>query len=131
MFELIRTNQLNIMLLLCGACGILVFLLLNTRFLRPGRKRILMLMEIFAMFLLWFDRQAYIWAGDVSHKGYVMVRLSNFMVFFLTPAIVFGFNLYVVDLIKNEGKCVTPYKRFYFVGTMSAIGMLMAVISGT
>ncbi|MBR2529823.1 MAG: HD domain-containing protein [Lachnospiraceae bacterium] len=129
MFELIRTNQLNIMLLLCGACGILVFLLLNTRFLRPGRKRILMLMEIFAMFLLWFDRQAYIWAGDVSHKGYVMVRLSNFMVFFLTPAIVFGFNLYAGDLIKNEGKCVTPYKRFYFVGTMSAIGMLMAVIS--
>ena len=33
MFELIRSHQLNIMLMLCGVCFILVFLLIFTRFM--------------------------------------------------------------------------------------------------
>ncbi|MCR4656859.1 MAG: HD domain-containing protein [Lachnospiraceae bacterium] len=129
MFELIRLHQLNIMLFLCGACGILVVLLLNTRFLSRSRKGILILMEFIAMFLLWFDRLAYIYAGDISRTGYYMVRISNFMVFFLTSAIVFGFSLYLSDLLKNEGKCAVLPKRLFFTGTMSIIGMLMAVLS--
>ena len=84
------------MLILCGACGILVFLLINTRFLKRSRKAILILMELLALFLLWFDRSAYVYSGDTSHKGYIMVRVSNFLVFFLTSAIVLGFNLYIL-----------------------------------
>ncbi len=129
MFDLIRTYQLNIMLLLCGACGILVFLLINTRFLKRSRKIILIIMEIVALFLLWFDRQAYVWSGDISHKGYIMVRLSNFFVFFLTSAIVLGFNLYLSDLLKNEGKCEQLPRRMYFAGSMSVVGMLLAIVS--
>ena len=86
MIELIRAYQLDIMLLLCGACGILVFLLINTRFLSKSRRRILILMEIFACLLLWFDRLAYIYAGGSGQTAFVMVRVSNFMVFFLTSA---------------------------------------------
>ena len=69
MFELIRENQLNLMLVLCGACGILTLLLLNTRFLAKSRKIILIVMELIAFFLLWFDRLAYVYAGDISRKG--------------------------------------------------------------
>ena len=73
MFEFLRVYQLDIMLVLCGSCGILTLLLLFTRFLSVRRKKILILMEIIALFLLWFDRQAYIYAGVTGLKGYVMV----------------------------------------------------------
>ena len=129
MIELIREYQLDIMLLLCGACGILVFLLINTRFLSKSRRRILILMEIMACFLLWFDRLAYIYAGAFGQTAFVMVRVSNFMVFFLTSAIVFGFNLYLIDLLTNEGKLSAPPKRLIFVGAMSVAGMLLAVVA--
>ena len=129
MFELLRANQLNIMLLLCGACGILVFLLINTRFLKRSRKAILIFLELIALFLLWFDRLAYIYSGDISQKGYIMVRVSNFAVFFLTSAIVLGFNLYLSDLIKSEGNIALRPKRLYFTGSMAVVGMLLAVIS--
>ena len=98
MFDFIRLHQLNIMLILCGACGILVFLLIITRFITKRRKAILIFMEVVAFFLLWFDRLAYIYAGAPGQTAFVMVRVSNFMVFFLTPAIVLGFNLYLIDL---------------------------------
>ncbi|MBQ1881549.1 MAG: diguanylate cyclase, partial [Lachnospiraceae bacterium] len=129
MVEYLRLHQLNIMVLLCGSCIILALLLMNTRFLARGRKAILILMEVTAFLLLWFDRLAYIYAGDVSHKGYIMVRLSNFMVFFLTSAIVFGFNLYLSDLLIQSKACEVLPRRLYIAGALSAVGMLMAVIA--
>jgi hypothetical protein len=82
-----------------------------------------------ACFLLWFDRLAYIYAGDSGQTAFVMVRVSNFLVFFLTSAIVFGFNLYLIDLLTNEGKLSVPPKRLIFVGAMSVAGMLLAVVA--
>ena len=129
MIELIREYQLDIMLLLCGACGILVLLLINTRFLSKSRRRILIMMEIMACLLLWFDRLAYIYAGGSGQTAFVMVRVSNFMVFFLTSAVVLGFNLYLIDLLTKEGKHSAPPKRLVFVGAMSVVGMLLAVVA--
>ena len=129
MLEFIRANQLDIMLIICGSCGMLIFLLFNTRFLYRSRKVILIFMEIIAFFLLWYDRLAYVYSGDLSHKGYVMVRLSNFMVFFLTSAIVFVFILYVSDLVKHETELDKLPKRLSVSAVLSAVGMLMAVIS--
>lgn len=129
MFELIRAHQLNMMLFLCGGCGFLVCILFYTRFMTESRKRILIFLEVTAFFLLWFDRLAYIYAGDPTQKGYIMVRISNFAVFFLTSAIVFGFNMYISDLLTDEGGFETLPRRLRFVRTMSLLGMLMAVIA--
>ena len=129
MFTLIRDNQLNIMLILCGACGVLAFLLFHTGFMSKSRKWILILMELIALFLLWFDRLAYVYAGNPGYKGYIMVRVSNFMVFFLTSAVVFGFDLYLTDWLKNEGKMTTIPKRLTIVMAISTAGMVLAVIS--
>ncbi len=129
MYELIKNNQLDIMLVLCGACGILGLLLIITRFLSKSRKRILLLMMFQALFLLWFDRQAYIYAGDPGHMGYIMVRVSNFLVFFLTSAMVFGMNLYIRDWMMTEGGMKTLPKRLDIVHVLSICGMLLAVIS--
>ena len=129
MVELIKTYQLDIMLLICGACGILIFLLVFTRFLPKNRKRILILMEMMAFFLLWFDRFSYIYDGDTTSKGLLMLRLSNFMLFFLTSGVVFGFNLYLMDWLKTDGKVKALSKRLTVTGILSAMGMLLAVVS--
>lgn len=129
MYDYLKDKQLNIMLILCGACGILAFLLLITRFLTLKRKWALILMELVALFLLWFDRLAYIYAGDVSRKGYYMVRVSNFMVFFLTSAVVLVFNLFISDYLTTEGGLKTIPKRLEVVGVISVVGMILAVVS--
>ena len=129
MIDLIRDHQLNIMLLLCGSCGILIFLLFNTRFLSGSRKRILIFMESAALLLLWFDRLAYIYSGHKSLEAYIMVRVSNFFVFFLTSAIVFGFNMYISDWLKSGGGLTALPKRLFFTGAFSLLGMVLALIS--
>ena len=48
MFTFIREHQMNIMLALCAICGMMVFLLLFTRFLALKRKWILIGMEAIA-----------------------------------------------------------------------------------
>ncbi|MCR4798039.1 MAG: HD domain-containing protein [Lachnospiraceae bacterium] len=129
MIEIIRAHQLNLMLMLCGACGILILLLFNTRFLSKRNKQIMILMEVIAFLLLWFDRLAYIYAGDSSETGFVMVRLSNFFVFFLTPTIVFAFNLYITDWLMVEGQLKKVPRRLKVVAYMAIAGMVMAVLA--
>lgn len=129
MFELIRAHQLNIMLVLCGVCASMTLLLLITRFMSKRRKKILILMEMIAILLLWFDRQAYLYAGVSGMTGYVMVRVSNFFVFFMTSAIVLGFNLYLTDRLLTEGGMEKPLMRLRIVQVMAIAGMMLAVIS--
>ena len=129
MFEIIRNHQLNIMLCLCAACATMTILLLFTKYLSKRRKWILVSLEVTAAFLLFFDRLAYIYSGVQGSTGYIMVRVSNFMVFFLTSAVVFMFNNYLVDLLKNEGRQVTIPRRLNFTSLVSAVGMLFVIIS--
>lgn len=117
------------MLLLCGACAILAYLILHTRFLPKTRKRVLFLMEIMALLLLWFDRLAYIYAGDPSNLGGIMVRLSNFIVFFLTPGMAFGLTLYLEEWLKHEGHLKKAPKRIISSLYATVAGMLLAVIA--
>ena len=129
MFELIKAHQLNVMLVMCGACATMTFMLLITRFLSPKRKMVILLMEVMALLLLWFDRLAYIYAGDMSHMGFIMVRASNFMVFFLTSGMCFGFNRYVMDYLSTEGKMDVLPVRLKVVDYLSSLGMVLAIIS--
>ncbi len=129
MYDFIKDNQLNIMLGISSICMFLGFLLLITRFLTKRRKRILISMELVATFLLLSDRHAYLYSGDVSHKGYVMVRVSNFLVFFLTSAVVHVFNAYIKDLIRVEAKSEKIPIALRISGYISALGMILAVVS--
>lgn len=129
MYEWIKANQLDIMLVLCAVCGTMAGLLLITRFLSERRKWIMILMELLATFLLAFDRAAYIYKGDTSWVGGVMVRISNFMVFFLTSAIVMGFNFYLIDLLQHEAKLKRIPRRLHAVTWGSLMGMALVVVS--
>ena len=103
MIEFLRSYQLDIMLVLMGVCGITAVFVSITGALSKKRKSALMLLEIYCTVLLLSDRLAYIYRGDVSVKGYWMVRISNFLVFFMTLAIVHAINMYITDLMVNEG----------------------------
>ena len=129
MFELIRNHQMNIMLVLCTASAVMAFLLIITRFLPKRRKRILISMEVIATLLLGFDRLSYMYAGNTGSLAYFMVRLSNFIVFFLTSGIVFCFNFYLADLIGSKSAAVWISRRLRLVGIGSVIGMLLAVLT--
>ena len=129
MFDFIRANQLDMMLCLSGICFTMGILLFLTKSLEKRRKWILIIMEVIATLLLMNDRNAYIYAGDTSTKGYYMVRISNFMVFFLTSMIVMAFNAVLMDQLATTGKMTVLPRRLIVSGLIGAFGMLMAVIS--
>ncbi|MBR5419601.1 MAG: diguanylate cyclase [Lachnospiraceae bacterium] len=129
MFELIRTYQLDIMLVLCAACMTIVLLLTFTRFLPKRRRSIMILLELTATLLLASDRMAYRYAGDMSSAGYVMVRLSNFMVFFLTSGIVLCFNLFLIDWLGSKKDIGQLPKRLSVVNYGAGLGMVLVVAS--
>ncbi len=81
--EFIRAHQLNVMLFMSGICAILAFMTLIAESPSGRKKRILAVMELSAMLLLVFDRLSYIYRGDTSEAGFMIVRISNGLVFFL------------------------------------------------
>ena len=129
MFELIRDHQLDFMLFEAGLCAVTVLLLFFTKTLDKRRRRILTAIELSAMLLIIFDRYTYIYSGVSGTAGYVMMRLGNLLVFFLTPGIVFAFNLYMDDLLRKEGNVKMPPRRVKIVYILTALGMLLAVIA--
>ena len=109
MFEFIETYQLDIMLGLSSACMAFAFLLFFTQFLEKKRRVIIFTVESSAAILLFFDRMSYIYSGNTTMTGYIMVRLSNFLVFAMTPVVILGLNLYIDDLLRVEANKKTIY----------------------
>ncbi|MCR4961197.1 MAG: HD domain-containing protein [Lachnospiraceae bacterium] len=129
MFQLIRQHQLDIMLALSAACVTMALMLLITQFLSKKRKWILIAMELTATFLLYFDRLAYIFSGNLSKTGYVMVRVSNFFVFFLTATVVFVYNIYVRDLLYDRAGLTDSPVRLKIVSVACIVEMFMVILS--
>ena len=127
--ELLKQYQLNIMLVLSSICAMLAFFVIITKSIPPARKRILTAIELSAMLLLIFDRFAYNFRGDTSNIGFYMVRISNFMTFFLTIAVIFCFTLYIMDLYRNEGAMTKLPKRLYLSCILCGAAIVMLIIS--
>ncbi len=129
MFELFRTYQLSIMQAFSGICAAMVFMLIFTKAITIRRRWILIVMELSSMLLVTFDRLAYIYSGDVSRMGYVMVRVSNFIVFFMTTAVVLTFNLYIIDLLnENEKERSTPV-MLTVVNILCVLQLIFVIVS--
>ena len=127
--EILKQYQADIMLVLSGICGIMMVFVYLTTTISLKRKVSLMLLELSSMLLVISDRRAYIYRGDVSSLGWWMVRISNFLVFFLTLVVIYGFNLYLIDLYTHEGGLKRPPRRLKAARILLLIGMLMVVIS--
>ena len=127
--EFLRQHQTEIMLALSGICGAISLFVFMTDTLSKKRKFSLMALELSAMFLLLFDHWAYRYRGDVSSLGWWMVRVSNFLVFFLTLLVILSFNSYLVDLFTTEGKLEKAPRRLSVARYLVLFGMAMVVLS--
>ena len=127
--EFIRQHQLDIMLVLSGICGVMTLFVYMTNTMSARRKTILILLELSAMLVLVADRRAYMYRGDTTTLGWYMVRISNFLVFFLLLVIIFSFNLYLIDLLTNEGKLKRVPLLLKIAHILALFGMVMVIIS--
>jgi len=125
----IHAHQLNIMLVFTGVNAAMVVMLFFTKALTARRRSVFILLESALFFLVLFDRLAYIYSGNLSRNGRVMVRVSNFIVFFITPAIVYLFNMYLWDLLTDEGQMRAIPTRLKVSGVMAILGMILSVIA--
>ena len=127
--EFLQQHQLNIMLFFSGICGSLMILTFLTRSLSQRRRHILSMLEFGAMMLLFSDRFAYIYRGDVSTLGFWMVRVCNFLVYFFTLFVPFCITLYLIDLYRNEGGLPAIPKRLKACRILFGVGVLMLIVS--
>ena len=127
--DLLISYQADIMMLLAGVCGVMALFVHMTETMSKPRKKALMLLEISAMFLMIADRHAYMSRGDISTKGWWLVRISNFLVFFLTLVVIYAFNMYLIDLFTHEGKLDAVPKRLKTVKLLALTGMALVVVS--
>ncbi|MBR5683770.1 MAG: HD domain-containing protein [Ruminococcus sp.] len=127
--DVLKEYQLNIMFALSLICGMLAFFVLITKMLIPSRKYILLSLELCAMFMLIFDRMAYLYRGNTTELGYWMVRISNFMAYAFIIGIICSFTLYLMNLFKYDGGIEkTPY-RLKLSCYVCAFAFLMLVVS--
>ena len=127
--EFLKAHQLNIMLFMSGVCGILAFLSFISTILSPKRRRILTLLESAAMLLLIADWYAYYFRGDPGRMGFLMVRISNFLSFFLMLFMIHEVTLYLCDLFRNEAKMRTIPRRLMACEALYAAGVMLLVVS--
>lgn len=125
----LREIQLSVMLFLSGACGVLVLLTSFTKTMSTSRRRALVYMQVVSMLLLLFDREAYIYRGDVSELGYWMVRISNFAVFLLSLCGTHSFNLYLIDLYKGKDKLNRIPVTLRYCEVFFSCGLVLLIIS--
>ena len=127
--ELIQNLQLNLMLVLSGICGALAIFVNIIRTLSVQRKRSIVHIELGAMLLLLSDRAAYIFRGDVSRLGYIMVRISNFIAFLMILFLLFGYNMYLKELYSSEGNMDELPVQFLISDVLAGAGMILLIIS--
>ncbi|MBR0307678.1 MAG: HD domain-containing protein [Mogibacterium sp.] len=128
-FEILRTYQIYIMIGLAGACAVLALMAGITKSVSHTRKIILVSMELGAMLLLLSDVDAYVFRGDTSTVGYYMVRISNFMVFFMSLHLIHTLNNFFIDLYRNEQRLERIPRRLYAAEIIYVIGIILLVIS--
>ena len=129
MVSFIANYQLDIMLALAGATCVTAVYALVTNVISSVRKIVLVALQISTAILLLADRVAYIYRGDVSNTGYWMVRISNFLVFFMLIMIIAGVNIYIEDLVMHEGEAKRVPKRLVFNDIIALVGAVLVIVT--
>ena len=129
MIEFLQSFQLSVMLFLSGSCAVLAVLTSQTKTLSVRRRMALEYMEVAAAILLISDRLAYLYRGDVTTIGYWAVRICNFLVYLFSLILAHSFNLYLMDLYRNEGRVKIIPKRLIAAEWVFAMGVIMLIVS--
>lgn len=125
-------QSVNAALLMWGClfCVIAVLCMaINYNFNKSKKKRIIF-MQISCALLLLSDVFAWIFRGDISAAGYLGVRISNFIVFLMSDAILMMFHSYVCcNLFENKEKDSMPGIRVRMVYVLCVIGIILVIVS--
>lgn len=125
----LAAHQLEIMLVLDCFCLLLAIFGFIMK-IEPKRKKIaLITVELGVMVLLWADRNAYIYRGDLSHLGYYMVRITNFLVFAMNYVILDAYNQYMQSFLKQIGHQNKILRILKIVRPVAIIGITLIIIS--
>lgn len=121
----------NIQIYLLALGGVICFLIaLFTKIVEykiPRRKRALLIMESATSLLLFSDMFSYIYYGKLSTLAIWIVRISNFLLFFLLYLELLGFYMYVKTFFKK-----TERKGFGLekaIECVLAVGMLLVIVA--
>ena len=129
MINFIIAHQLNIMLGLayvCFVCGLFGFF---AKSLPKGKKIAVINLEFSSCILLISDRLSDLVSGDTSAFGFYAMRISTFLVFFMTISCVNAFNLYTIDLCKTELMLKQTPIRLRIVKFLCLLGWLLAIVT--
>ena len=129
LFDILEDIQLDLMLVLSGISAAAAFFMALSKTLDKERKTFLILTNVFAMLLLMSDRTAYMYRGDASHTGYLLVRFSNFMVFAMVLMILWAFNHYVRDIYIDETHLKEVPLRLKVIDYLVIVGIVLLVVS--
>ena len=102
MSDTIRTISTIILFALAFFCFQAGIFLFSGHKFKNNSRRTLILIQFITGILLVFDALAYIFRGNTSQTGFYMVRLSNFVVFFLNCTLPFFICFYCVEFIKSD-----------------------------
>ena len=92
-----------------------------------NRRVLLLNMQLCTAILLFMDALAWAYRGVSGTVGFYMVRISNFLVFFLSDVLLLLYHLYLCDyLFRGTGRYP---RRVKLVSMIASLGMLMVVIS--
>lgn len=127
--QYIQNHQLNIMLVLIGITGMLIFFTFISKALTGTRRLSMIGLELSVWLLLICDRFAYIYRGDTSTLGYWMVRICNFMVFTLSLTTLWTFTIYLSDLYLHEGGLDKVPKLLVSIHFLVGVGELLVIVS--
>ena len=132
MMDYLIEHQANIMSTLSCMCGVIAVFVLFMKSLPKNRRSALLAVEVCAMVLLMADYFAYTYRGDPSGYAYWIVRISNFLVFFLNIGILYAFNAYLSSIYEgaNNNKGFVRLRVVRYIGVGGAVMLIVSQFTG-
>ena len=126
--EFSQQLQRGIMLVLQGICWLLACMTSLTKNLSKKRKISIILLEISSALMLIADLLFLNYNGFPGKTGFWMVRISKFSIHFFIGMVLFSFNLYLYDFLK-ETVSVQVLIRLRIVYCLVAFQISCVIIS--
>ena len=140
-------QSLHIAMLVWGGifCLIAALCMCMSRNFDRDKRKWMLLMQMTAAVLLFSDAFAWGFRGDGDRMGYAMVRISNFLVFFLSDVLITVFHGYTccylfrsddqewnvpkISVRRKRKTTGLPVHRIRLVNLVAVIGMLLVILS--
>ena len=126
------TIQISFLLcesIICFLCGLALLFMPNGD---PAKKKPLVIITFLGALLLLADFCAFVFRGDTGLINYIMVRVSNFLVFVLSDLIIYTFSLYLYGCIWGKMGIYDkdPAKiRMWIIHISQLVGVALVIIS--